>query len=140
MRLPIRKMENEPPEYYKMAKPPIQIPDWMDDCMNGAPHPLNIEIDNYIRTSVGVGHMDLSYNPSYPGSSLHNLSQEEEEFVQIFKDRPEVQWAMHNSFDGLYMKKTVDHADMKVFFSFAVYMKDTNKTYWLLKYRDQARL
>ncbi len=140
MRLPIAKLKGEPPEYYKMAKPNIQIPSFMDDCMNGASHPLQIEYDDYVRTRIGRGHMDLTYSPYDLHSSESNLNREEEEFIQNFKDRPEVQWAMHNSFDGLYIQKAVNHADMQIFFNFAVYMKSQNKTFWLLKYRDQAHL
>ena len=140
MRLPITRQQNAPPEYFRMAKPSIQIPDFMDECMNGAPHPLNIEYDDYVRTKIGLGFLDLVHHSHGLHSSEENLTEDEENYIQNYKNRPEVQWAMHNSFDGLYIQKAFDHANAQVLFSFAVYMKTQNRTFWLLKYREQAHL
>ena len=144
MREKIFKEQKDRPEFFRMAKPNIQIPNFMEDCMDGAPHPMQIEYDDYTRVYIGRINMDThrhsinSFKVNAPAQ--HNLTEEEEEIIQNFKDRPEVQWAIHNSFDGLFIKKEYDYANLRTLFMFAVYMKNTNKTFWILKYKDQAML
>ena len=140
----IFRQDKEPPEFFRMAKPNIQIPQYMEDCMNGAPHPMNIEFDDYVRTTIGKVHLDLEFQAHQhygtQRSEQTNLTEEEEHAIQTFKDRPEAAWAMYNSFDGLYIKKDINHAEGRVFFTFAVYMKSSNKTFWMLKYAGDNRL
>jgi len=135
MRLPIHQQKNEPAEYFRMAKPNIQLPDFMSRCIDGADHPLNIEYDDYAMVKIGKAELDVNYtNKMYDNDNT--LSQEEEELIQLFKERPEMQWAIHNSFDGIYIKKYKDLVNLRTIFQFGVYMKKSQKTFWLLKYSD----
>jgi len=140
MREKIFKEPKEHPEFFRIAKPNIQIPDFMENCMNGAPHPMQIEFEDYTRVHVGRMKIDTPRHKINSFKGRYHLTEEEEELIQDFKDRPEVQWAIYNSFDGLFIKKEYDYANLRTLFMFAVYMKNTNKTFWLLKYRAQATL
>lgn len=137
MREKIYRQEQEPPEYFKIMKRNVQIPDYMTSCINGAAHPMKIEYEDYQIVGVGTMRLDLEGNKFSSAHSEENLTELEEVAIQDFKDQPEIEWAMHNSFDGLYIRKIIDYHEFRVMFNFAVYMKSSNKTFWLLKYGEK---
>ena len=113
-----------------------QVPEYKLNCLSGAPHPLDIESVSYRLTQVGkvVGQDMESDGSQRPFDRYSNLSEEELYLVQQFSLRPEMEWAIANSFDGLYIDKYRYPHEMKKSYTFHVYRKEEHITYWKLKF------
>lgn len=108
------------------------------DCMMGAEHPLNIEREHYILTTVATRHMDTVATAQMDRWSKHPTFNEAEiDFIMSVQQRPEIEWAIDNSFDGIYVQKEEDFARFATTFRFAVYMKEEQVTFWKLKYNGR---
>ena len=127
-----------PPSIFKVTKnDPIFI-DWREDVANGAPHPMQLRTDEYIRVKIGMMRIDTSFNQLRPSEFGINLMEELEgvdsEALKDFLQRPSVAWAVDLSFDGLYIKKDFNHAEMNAIYAFFVFLKREQATFWSLKY------
>ena len=65
------------------------------------------------------------------------FSDVEIEFINSVQRRPEIEWAIDNSFDGIYVQKYEDFSRFVTSFKFAVYMKEEQATFWKLKFNGQ---
>ena len=104
-------------------------------CMDGAPHPLAIEREQYTLVTIHTQSIDASVH--FAADGPHNtgrFSTPEIEFINSVQLRPEVEWAIDNSFDGVYVQKFNDHARYATSFQFAVYLKEEQATFWKLKF------
>jgi len=132
---------DKPPRYWKVLKQEPIFMDWRMDVANGAVHPLSVEEIEYTRITIGKMRLDGGYVGS--DESKHNkdllssLEEHEAHALESFLKRPEVQWAVDNSLDGLYIKKEEDYANLLTLFSFSVFMKNKLVTFWRLKYSGQ---
>jgi hypothetical protein len=106
------------------------------ECMeNPDAHPLDIRTDNYeliTITSCAIDPMHDVNDRSY--GNHYKFNQDEIEFIQSISRQPKVEWAIENSFDGLYIQKEFNHADFRTHYRFAVYLKEEQATFWKLKY------
>lgn len=111
------------------------------DCMNGMDHPMQIEVHNYILVTVATREMDTGVantaNRWGRWSRCPTFSQLEMEFIALIQRCPEVEWAIDNSFDGLYVAKEDNPATFNTQFRLAVYMKEEQATFWKLKFNER---
>ena len=122
----------------KVMAIPIRQAQYRFDCMLGADHPLNIEREHYILTTVATRHMDTVVQAEANSwSRLPRFNSEEMDFIMSVQKFPEVEWAIDNSFDGIYIYKEEDFARFSTMFKFAVYMKEEQATFWKLKYNGR---
>ena len=109
---------------------------YRSDCMAGEVHPLNIETQNYQLLTVHRTSIDTSIAADYQSDyyNRYKFSEPEMVFIETVKRRPEVEWALDNSFDGLYIQRIDDYSTMATVFKFGVYLKREQVTFWRLKY------
>ena len=108
------------------------------DCLAGQEHPLQIETRQYVLLTICKQSIDMavasSRNSEYYSIYGRRFNQNEVEFIDSVKLRPEIEWAIDNSFDGLYVARYEDPSLMKAVFRFAVYVKEEQATFWKLKF------
>lgn len=113
--------------YNKIIKNVDTVPQYKTNCMLGEPHPLDIESQYYSLTPILTQHIT---------ANAKQFNFDEMEFIKSIAKRPEIEWAIHNSFDGLYVRK-YESAIIEIqtiVFRFAVYLKEDHATFWKLKY------
>ena len=144
LRIDSRPEKTEVEELFESPQPNIGVPvinrnqaNYRVDCMTGQPHPLSIERHHYVleticTQSIKAGVFQDDERSLYKRSN--RFSPLEMDFITSIQRRPEVAWAIDNSFDGIYVRKYEDHARMATSFQFAVYMKEEHATFWRLKY------
>jgi len=107
-------------------------------CMNGEEHPLCIERHQYVMVTVCTQSIDagifMQADDPHEYSRSNRFSPLEMDFITSVQRRPEVEWAVDNSFDGIYVQKYEDFARNATSFQFGVYMKDEQATFWRLKF------
>lgn len=105
-------------------------------CMDGETHPMQIEREHYVLVKIHVQSIDTSVAAQHadPYSKYTPFSPAEMDFIESVQQRPEIEWAVDNSFDGIYIQKFDDYARGATSFEFAVYMKEEQVTFWKLKY------
>lgn len=116
-----------------------QQPQYKFDCMEGREHPLRLEVDNYVLTTVHTTNINSQASASAPGE-LHRryqFSVAELELISLVQSMPEVEWAIENSFDGIYVCKEDDYTRFESQYKFAVYLKSEQATFWRLKYHGK---
>ncbi len=117
------------PEFLHVRKQTGQ-PLYKHECMMGAEHPLQIEQYKYILTQVYSVHIsdqrtvDNLYGDGYGTKELID---------DITRKRP-IQWAIDNSFDGLYVDNFTEVTNMRTNLKFYVYLLDKHATFWNLKF------
>lgn len=110
-------------------------------CLAGEMHPLKIEYEHYelitvARRDVKSGGFDQSKsNPGY--SRANRFTSIELDFIASVQREPEVEWAVDNSFDGMYIQKYEDFSSLATVFQFAVYLQTKQATFWRLKFSGQ---
>lgn len=125
--VPVKKIFDQ--AYYRTA------------CLNGEEHPLAIEREHYMMITICKQSMDTDIfiqadgNPGYAHSN--RFCPAEIDFINSIQRRPEIEWAVDNSFDGIYVQKYEDHHRMSTMFQFAVYMKEEQATFWKLKFHGR---
>ena len=108
------------------------------DCMAGIEHPLSIERERYVLTTVHTSSLDASLDRLMPDQKRPGqFSEPEIEFINSIQRRPEVEWAVDNSFDGVYVQKYEDFSRFATSFKFAVYLKEEQATFWKLKFHGR---
>jgi len=129
-----------PPKVIRITKSDPIFSDWRQEVANGAMHPIQMHIDEYIRLKIGEMRLDMSFNQLQAGEYVYGLDMAEDpdspesQALQDFLRRPEVAWAVDISFDGLYITKDFDHAEMRSLFAFFVFLKKEQVTFWKLKF------
>jgi len=135
---PIIKEVTEPiPHNIRVAKHKKQA-QYKFDVMNGQAHPILLDVEDY--ALVTVHHCSLrqeTFQNVSQGENFYGFNEEEISFIQSVQQQPEVEWAIDNSFDGIYVNKTDDHARMAIDFRFAVYLKAEQATFWKLKFHGK---
>ena len=107
------------------------------DCMQGYDHPLEIERHHYQLLCIAEDSIEIdafAHNRQAPGKQYTPM--ELEFFSNVFR-RPEVEWAIDNSFDGVYIHRVDDHASLASIYRFAVYLKEEQITFWKLKHHGR---
>jgi len=124
---------------YKIHKvdPYERQPDYKTDCMNGSPHPL--ATPTFIYTRITIGHTDVDSGQESSSAHYHwhkgdNWSQSDADVIRSFIERPEVDWALNNSLDGLYVKKVMRPDNWSTHYKFEAYLKEEHITFWKLKF------
>ena len=131
----IEMINKIPPQYMKVAKSPNFIPDYKQNVMGGMSHPLEIETQGYILQPVGKLYLQLEHlHSSLYTSELNKPTPNEINAVDDYMYRPEINWVLENSFDGMYVQREVNHLDSVVMFLFSAYMTEEHCTFWTLKY------
>lgn len=103
-------------------------------CLKGESHPLGIESYNYQLVIVEEAHINESVSAMTNAYGYTKFSQDEVSFIESVARRPHVEWAVDNSFDGLYVMKYFNPSAFGDMFKFGVYLKDELATFWNLKY------
>ena len=119
----------------RIPKPQIFQAEWRHKVANGDPHPLDIEKETYelvwvMRFYVGslMAHsIRFSYTPG-------EWSEDEKEILYEHMKYPRVQWAIDNSFDGLYIKRQEEMAEARMIYDIGAYLKSEQATFWRLKF------
>jgi len=109
-------------------------------CLDGVPHPLGIEQHHYILVTVATRSIDssIAFQSTSPDYQYSNrFTPNEMDFINSVQNDLAVEWAVDNSFDGIYVRKYEDHGRMATSFQFAVYMKEEQATFWRLKFSGQ---
>jgi len=106
------------------------------DCMNGQEHPMQLEHHAYTLVTVHRDNIDIGMAES-DAYNERMFNSEELDYISTVVRRPEVEWAMDNSFDGVYIQRHRDPAQFTTVFRFAVYMKEDQATFWKLKFNGQ---
>jgi len=121
-------------EIMRVQKPPKYTAQYRANCMQGSPHPLQIETEDYVKVEIAR----LSSPPdSYMPGEIHSAIEAgsiDSNMIRSVTERPEVEWAIDQSFDGLYVFKQHDPAAFNQLYTFAVYLKSELATFWKLKY------
>jgi len=108
------------------------------DCMEGLAHPMAIESHRYTLVPVCADSIDSTvFDQDYRVPANTSFNEHEMAFIDAIRGRPEVEWAIDNSFDGLYVKRFEDPSLTRTQFRFAVYLKDEHVTFWKLKYNGR---
>ena len=116
------------------------VPDYKLRCLEGMSHPLNIEEYHYELVNLGGFVFNSNFMFQYPGlpNGVFNnktFLPEEVEFIRNIAARPEIEWAVENSFDGLYIKRHQDPLAFNIHFNFAAYFTAEHATFWRMKFR-----
>lgn len=113
-----------------------EVHKYRERCLNGEPHPLNIEMQNYELVIIEEMSIDKLHMADYNMLTCRYevSSHDQAMLIQSVTQRPHVMWAIDNSFDGLYVARRHDHSYSGVKFLFGVYLKDELATFWRLKY------
>jgi hypothetical protein len=111
---------------------------YREACMNGFDHPMEIETHQYKLFTVAQD--DINADAFIQASEIRGRywSDLEMEFFQSVLKRPEVEWAIDNSFDGVYIAKADDPSTLSSIYKFAVYLKEEHITFWKLKYHGRG--
>ena len=119
------KIADNMPDYIKVAKPSIPaIFSQREDIIINDQHPLEIETEGYHKIEIGKIRLEVSFNPA----------EDEERYLELMTRDPKIQWAIDNSFDGLYISKEKDPTSFNMIYHFYVYLKDEHALFWKLKY------
>jgi len=123
-----------PKEMKVMVKP--EQAQYRVDWMNGAAHPLNIESQHYTLVMLSTESMDSDTltRDRIQNDHMTKFNEVEMGFIGSVKRRPEIEWALDNSFDGLYVHRYADPSEFRTMFKFAAYLKGDQATFWKLKY------
>lgn len=104
-----------------------------------APHPLHIEYDEWHLVWVAKFQISMSALKAAAGKSSRfpmnfrdELSEDEKYLISKRSQLPEVEWAIDNSFDGIYIKRWEEDVYMR--YMLGVYLHSKQATYWKLKY------
>ncbi len=111
-------------------------PQYKVDCLHGQEHPLGIELEDYHLMHIGFTRTKevLMWRDS-PTDFDSAINESDSELIKNFSKRPVINWAIANSFDGLYIDKKVDEYGLHHVYNFSVYMKGVHCTYWKLKFK-----
>ena len=116
-----------PPHKRERICPNLLETGWRHDVAEGAvAHPLGLEENNYVKIGVGYVMVDMSIQPSTEYTN---------EIIKSYLRRPEIEWAIDNSFDGLYITKERDEYNYSYKYKLYVYMLDKHATFWTLKFK-----
>lgn len=108
---------------------------YREACVNGADHPLAGEDFIYELVEVGAARVDASIiRTAAMNPPTGKYTEEEMVFIAKFTEAPEIDWAINNSFDGLYIKREPDHITYHMIYKFYVYMESSQATFWRLKF------
>jgi len=111
-------------------------PKYNHESMTGN-HPLSIETHDYVLMVVHTSQIDQStFISRSAGVVTPTLDGAEMLYVNSVRRKPEVEWAVNNSFDGMYITTESDPATFTMRFRFAVYMKSEHATFWRLKFNE----
>jgi len=122
--------------HYRRERVPDKIPQYKLDVMNGEDHPLQGKDFIYKLTHIDTLYQDamgIAIN-GYPASREGTLTSDEVEFLRTACKQSQLDWAIENSFDGLYIKKQLDPASYRMVYALYVYMEEQQATFWRLKY------
>jgi hypothetical protein len=128
--------------HFKLARTPNKVADYrlnVFDEDHPAEHPLQCEEFKFELTFVGHAEMEPEFSQDVRDEYQYRynkgqFNEPEMELIKNVMKRPEVEWAVDNSFDGIYIHKYNDAASFKTVFKFAVYMEANQATFWRLKY------
>jgi len=135
------KAVEDMPDYIKVAKHNDFMADWRTDVAGGSPHPILIEHELYTKIMIGKLYIDMAHDaPNISPAGGRGFNRYEEEEIKGFLRRPEMAWANDNSFDGVYIRKEPDYAQMRVIMVVYAYMKEQHVTFWKLKFTGQMHL
>ena len=108
------------------------------NCMYGYDHPLSIERQHYRLLTVDMADLDADALDQDGGRYYRKeYTPMEMEFFESILRKPQVEWAVDNSFDGIYILREEDMATFRVVYRFAVYLKEEQVTFWKLKFSGQ---
>lgn len=124
----------KPPERIGVPKQSYtKMPLYREECMKGAAHPLGIEEYDFHLVIVER----IEYDPNrfamqygYGGDTSEELSN----FIESIARTPHIEWAIDNSFDGLYVIQHNNPSSFRTVFTFGVYLYAELATFWNLKY------
>jgi hypothetical protein len=105
--------------------------------MTGRAHPLKIEEQHYVLTAIAAHEVNIAafaQQPSDLWNSRFHFSPTEIDYINAIHEQPEVDWAVRNSFDGLYVQKIDDYANFATRYVFAVYLAPEHHTFWKIKF------
>jgi len=123
--------------HYKRERVPETMSRYKLDVLAGADHPLQSEEFIYTLTPVeklerDASEISMSVNPRI---AHDHLSPDEVEFLnEVCFKIPKIDWAIENSFDGVYIKKYLQPSSYKMIYELYVYMEEKQATMWRLKY------
>lgn len=109
----------------------------VDITDDGMSHPMEHH-EEFVYQFCRIGQVDMAMstiNRSTGYSVRNQYTPEEQEFIKEFVRRPEIDWAINNSFDGVYISKYLDPASYSMRFNIGVYMLPEHITFWKLKYK-----
>lgn len=123
-----------PPERIGVPKQNYaEMPQYRTDCMRGAAHPLGIEEYDFRLVIVER----LEYDPGvfaaqhgYGGDTKEELG----DLIESMAKLPHIEWAIDNSFDGLYVITKPNPSAFRHDIVFGVYLYAELATFWNLKY------
>lgn len=124
-------------EYIRVQRLKQGQPQYKTDCMEGEAHPLDCEYFVYKLVKIGFAATDKMASAEEHYRSVMEDRQflpEEQDAIKSFAEEPHAEWAIANSFDGLYAHVVQDPSRWETRINFAVYMEEKHHTFWKLKY------
>lgn len=125
-------------KYIKVQKLKQGQPQYKTNVMEGEEHPM--ECETFIYELVHIGRMATDKMKSAEEhfrdhtNEARQFTPEEQQVIREFTEAPASDWAIANSFDGLYAHVTQDPARWETVIRFAVYLTPEHHTFWKLKY------
>lgn len=123
-----------PPEKINVPKQDYaNIAQYRKDCLRGAAHPLGIEAYDFelvIVERIEYDDSRFAIQNGYGGDG----SQDFAKFIESMARTPHIEWAIDNSFDGLYVIQQNNPASFSSVMIFGVYLYAELATFWNLKY------
>jgi len=129
-------MRRELADIIHIRKPIIPQAKYKYECLDGKLHPLEIESHQYKLIQIAehvVFAIDVNNEPF---DSYENLNIDEIFMIEAYSRRNRIEWAIANSFDGIYISKQVDIPKCQTRYTISVYMKEEHCSYWILKYAN----
>ena len=130
----VRSLAENPPGRIKVPVPDYAaMPNYKKECMCGEAHPMGIEAYDFHLVIVERITCDSSQR-SFNANNYPWNKKDEEELITSMARLPHVEWAIENSFDGLYIIEQPCNSGLEYEYLFGVYLYSELATFWNLKY------
>ena len=109
----------------------LDQPRYKTNCMLGESHPLGLETveqECYSYELIVIGEIDESeVYSNYQSADIGSL-------LEAYIKDPKIEWALENSFDGLYVEAVPDPSTFATHYKLGAYLRKEHITFWRLKY------
>lgn len=127
-------LETFPAPIIRVAKQSTFQASWREDVAEGANHPLEIEKEEWVLIwllSIRVHHAGQT---NFRSNLDDQWTEDEKIIIEEHLKQPKIDWALDNSFDGLYFHRQDDNFQLCTYYRIGAYLKSKHATFWKLKY------